>query len=78
MAVSPGAGLCREHEKCDGEGAGGAENCRIHRRAEKIYSVGKSRARTACRSVMAFVGERRIALKKRADSERNEIGLPFL
>ena len=27
---------------------------------------------------MAFVGERRIALKKRADSERNEIGLPLL
>ena len=41
MAVSSGAGLCRKHEKCDGEGAGGAENRRVHRRVEKIHSVRK-------------------------------------
>ena len=41
MAVSSGAGLCRKHEKCDGKGAGGAENRRVHRCVEKIHSVRK-------------------------------------
>ena len=34
-------GYVESMKKCDGEGAGGAENRRVHRRVEKIHSVRK-------------------------------------